>query len=340
MPFIGQLLELAGFTDTTMSVKHLMSLIVMFPTTFVHGLMSSDPLFPSETDDIARLGDSDGDPWAAGIGMTCAVVQTIWALNDMAVDAAKVNGVDAPGFCDYIDIAAPIIQTILGWPGDPDSNNKTQPPFVGNVPTGKLSQLLPWMILTSVIPPAASILFKLLGDPDAKARKDEDSFAGWYSPFILGVSGGANTILSSIYAWGTDATGDVKAEGILGNLSYVFAFLATQTLAEWSTGGPFPLWWSSTRSAIVAPASAWPRTAATSTPNDPRREMAAPTYQTTGRSPLSSRFPGREGTSAVRRPLPIPFSCNQIRVGLVIATRARAPDLPTLVSSAQLEPKP
>jgi hypothetical protein len=153
-------------------------------------------------------------------------------MNDVEVDTARANSKDAPWFCDYVDIAAPIILTLLGWPADQTSNHKTVAPFTGTFPTGTDSDLLPFMIFTSLIPPCVSILFKFLGDPDAKSRTDKDSWAGYYMPFILTIAGAANTILSSIYAWGTTQDDNVKAEGILGNLSYVYAMLGTPEMVD------------------------------------------------------------------------------------------------------------
>lgn len=237
--YLGKLLSLAGI-DPTISVKHLVALIVAFPATATFDAKtSSGDLFPStiSTSRLTRSHQLTGipdDPWACGLNLTAAFTQMIWGMNDVLVDVYV--GVDpstkaqlqVPAWCKYVDMVAPLIQVILQWPSAPDGNGKATAPF-GPLAAGSGSGTLPWGIVTSVASPVAAIAQEL-APADAEASQ---TFVTYFQPAVQMVAGVANTILASIWAWeGGNASHAGKAEGILGNFSYDFAVLGTAWVGD------------------------------------------------------------------------------------------------------------
>jgi hypothetical protein len=237
VPVLGDLLELAGI-DTTLSVKHLISLILAYPVTLIHDLAVGGPVFPASTsqDQGLDLGSGEADPWAAGLGFFAAATQIIWGFNDAWLDAntsrKNPDGSDAtaPAFTTYVDIVCPILLTIFQWPGKPGPDGKTAPPFSTGFADGTDAALIPFMVWTSLLTPFAGIL-QVAWNKTAEA--DPKSLANQYfQPFIQMACGIANTVLSSKYAWDTHGSDATKASGILGNLSYDLAVVGTYWMAN------------------------------------------------------------------------------------------------------------
>ena len=91
VPLIGDLLDAAG-VDTTLSVAHLMSLIVSYPATLASKLITKDwTLFPFPA---AQAGAADAEAVGAwqpdwtgfGLNLAAAVAQFVWAVDDLVLD--------------------------------------------------------------------------------------------------------------------------------------------------------------------------------------------------------------------------------------------------------------
>jgi hypothetical protein len=237
VPLIGDLLELAGI-DTTVSIKHLVSLIIAYPTTLIHNLAVGGPLFPGDTaQGREALSSGVPDPWGAAINWTSGVTQAIWAFNDGYEDCIDManfsNGTkdSAPSFTTYIDIVCPLILGILQWPSA-QVNNLTQPPFSAFPSDSEAQALCPFIVVTGVIP----ALVGIFGLGVSKDQDPNETFDNYVQPWVQTVAGLANGVLGGVQAWHEKSTNWDKAEGILGNISYVIAPARSKYLAEESQG--------------------------------------------------------------------------------------------------------
>ena len=118
IPVIGGLLNKLG-VDDTMSVAHLVSMVLMYPATLANRIKngSSSSLFPtSAATATKRLAAAELD-WALGLQMSASVGQGTWGIIDMIGDAAAAAKQAPPAFVGWTDIVAPCILNILQWPG-------------------------------------------------------------------------------------------------------------------------------------------------------------------------------------------------------------------------------
>jgi hypothetical protein len=238
VPLIGDLLELAGI-DTTLSIKHLVSLVIAYPTTLIHNLAVGGTLFPSSTAQAHKpLGSAVPDPWGAAINWPSGVTQFTWAFNDGYLDCiamgnfSKGTNDPAPSFTTYVDIVCPLILGILQWPSAP-VNNLTQPPFSGYPLSDSEAQALCPFIISTGFAPALVGIFAL------GVTKDQDpdgKFDTYVQPWVQTVSGLANCVLGAVLAWHEASSSWDKSEGILGNISYIIAPTGSQYLADATEG--------------------------------------------------------------------------------------------------------
>lgn len=166
---IGQIFKAAKI-DPTISVGHLVALVCAYPATLINGLHNGGSLFPTTASQAAAvrhvralerrgllglsgsgskhrrgpghgkggaLGDGN-DGWETGLGITAAVVQGIWGLNDIVVDlqtGTEGDGTEreASSFCAWIDIFCPVVLTILQWPSAQGPGGTTEYPFYGGM---------------------------------------------------------------------------------------------------------------------------------------------------------------------------------------------------------------
>ena len=258
---IGQIFKAAGI-DPTLSVSHLMGLVVAYPATLINGLQGGGPLFPTTSSSSAaarrtralkklglrgrgpkgrRLG-AGNDGWETGLGISAAVVQGIWGLNDIIVDLQTGTEGDgtarqAPSFCAWIDIFAPVVLTILQWPSAKGPGGATMYPFYGGIDTSsKEWPMLPWIIASGIMPSLMGLLEQRepagSGGNEAAPHGVDDPLKDYYSPIVQMVSGIVNTVLGTAYNVKTSAGGSAIAGGVLGNLSYMLAVLAQKYVNE------------------------------------------------------------------------------------------------------------
>ncbi|MET0694442.1 MAG: hypothetical protein ABWY56_10955, partial [Propionibacteriaceae bacterium] len=255
---IGWIFKKAGI-DPTLSVGHLVALVASYPATLYSDVSGHGPLFPATPVSAQRgrgmrphrkshqLGDGN-DGWEIGLGITAAVVQSIWGLNDVVVDVQIGTDEDgntkkAPAICDWIDIFAPILLTILQWPSATDSNGNTMPPFYGGVDhSTKYDWMLPWIIISALCPPTMTLIAKRVpfgsGTNEPSPQNVKDPLADYYGPIIQMVSGIVNTAIGTAFSVKTSAGGSAIAGGVLGNLSYMLAVLAQKYVNEPAADGP------------------------------------------------------------------------------------------------------
>jgi hypothetical protein len=248
VPVIGDLLELCG-VDTTLSVTRIVSLIASYPTTLINQIIGDGPLFPADntpptgnslTADQAlktQLGSSDRvDGWGVGLNWMSAVVQAIWSFNDLLLDdgaAVRAGGIDG-GFksnslTTILDIVCPVVITMLQYPSPTTSAGLTQPFWAGTNGQGGGTDLIPWMLFTSFVPPTAEI-FYVVGD--AKGMAGAEDYNDYGVPTLCAIAGIANTVLSSIYGHDQGVITPDIAFGVLANVSYDVAPLGYPALNE------------------------------------------------------------------------------------------------------------
>jgi hypothetical protein len=249
VPVIGDLLELAG-VDTTLSIAHLVSLIASYPTTLINEIIGGGPLFPADntppTADVAtsnpvagrsrhaELGSSGRvDGWGVGLNWMSAVVQAVWSFNDLILDdGAAVNteySFKSNALTTSLDIVCPVVITMLQWPTPTTDAGMTQPFWAGTNDQGSGTGLIPWMIFTAFMPPAAEI-FYVIGDQ--KGWGEATDYNDYGVPVFCAIAGVANTVLSSIYGHDQGVPDTSIAWGVLANVSYDVAPLGFPALNE------------------------------------------------------------------------------------------------------------
>ena len=255
---IGWIFKKAGI-DPTMSVGHLVALVASYPATLYSDVSGHGALFPATPVSAQRrrgvrrhrkshqLGDGN-DGWEIGLGMTAAVVQSIWGLNDVVVDVQigtdeDGNARTSPAICDWIDIFAPILLTILQWPSATDGNGNTMPPFYGGIDhSTKYDWMLGPIIASGLCPPLMALVAKRKpsgsGTNEPAPQEVKDPLADYYGPIIQMVSGIVNTAIGTAFSVKTSAGGSAIAGGVLGNLSYMLAVLAQKYVNEAAADGP------------------------------------------------------------------------------------------------------
>jgi hypothetical protein len=248
VPVIGDLLELCG-VDTTLSVARIVSLIAAYPTTLINQIIGGGPLFPADntpptgnslTADQApsiQLSNSERvDGWGVGLNWTSAVVQAIWSFNDLLLDdgAAVAAGGSKYGFkanslTTILDIVCPMAITMLQYPSPTTAGGLTQPFWAGTNDKGDGTDLIPWMLFTSFIPPATEIFYVVA---DAKGIADAADYNDYGVPTFCAIAGVANTVLSSIYGHDQGVPIASIAFGVLANVSYDVAPLGYPALND------------------------------------------------------------------------------------------------------------
>ena len=252
VPLIGDLLELCG-VDTTLSVTRIVSLIAAYPTTLINQIKGGGPLFPADntppTANLAasnrntdrapnQLSSSDRvDGWGVGLNWMSSVVQAIWSANDLLLDdgAAVTAGGDGEyafkgnSLTTILDIVCPVVITMLQYPSPTTAAGLTQPFWAGTNDKGDGTDLIPWMLFTSFVPPAAEI-FYVVGD--AKGMADAAGYNDYGVPTFCALAGVANTVLSSIYGHDQGVPISSITFGVLANVSYDVAPLGYPALNE------------------------------------------------------------------------------------------------------------
>lgn len=247
VPFIGGLLELAGI-DTTLSIERILCLIAAYPTTLLNNIIGGGPLFPADstpptdspltgkhgpkstpTEDPSRRFDG----WAVGLNMMSAVVQFVWSSNDLILDGAATTD---PNHYAYfggnalttsIDIICPVLINLLQWPSPASESGLTQPFWAGTNDQGGQTGLVPWMLFTAFIPPAAGTLGFVAQRWKWEGEEDYNNYA---VPVFCTLAGVANTVLSSIYGHAQGVNPVIIAFGVLANISYDVAPLGWPAL--------------------------------------------------------------------------------------------------------------
>lgn len=227
IPMVGGLLSRLG-VDDTMSVAHLVSMVLMYPATLADRIKngSGSSLFPATATENLAAAELD---WALGLQMSAAVGQGIWGILDMIGDAAAAAQQSAPPLVGWTDIVAPCILNILQWPGALNADGTTAPPFAnaidGAVYDGDLIEPT-WLV--GWIPPAVGLCgkaadYKPAADPSAPPSPEPDPAFPEIGMYFTALSAVAGTITGSIYNFQTGQSQGTHAAGILSNVSNVVA---------------------------------------------------------------------------------------------------------------------
>jgi len=241
IPLVGQVLKRFG-VETTMNVGHLVSLVLMYPATLASRIISGSgsTLFPAGTGQDSELGVAAQPNWAFGLGLSAAIGQGIWGAADAVGDLSRVVGKEPSGIIGWIDIASPLVLAILEWPGAPNEDGSTAPPFAnaidGSGPDGAM--IWPnWLL--GLVPPVVGLCgqFADYQPPGLEARGDAPEEWPEIGQYFTMASAIASTVLGSIYNFQTDQSAETEAAGILGNVSNIIAPFATKELAETTEGG-------------------------------------------------------------------------------------------------------
>jgi len=249
IPVVGGLLHKLG-VDDTMSVAHLVSMVLMYPATLGSRIKngSGSSLFPTAataTVKTEELAAAELD-WALGLQMSAAVGQGIWGIIDMIGDAAAAAKQDPPPFVGWTDMVAPCILNILQWPGKLNADGSTAPPFAnaidGSVYDGDLIEPT-WLV--GWIPPVVGLCgkaadYKPAADPKAPPPPGPEPEFPEVGMYFTAVSAIAGTITGSIYNFQTDQSQGTQAAGILANVSNVVAPFLTSAAIETSQGISVP----------------------------------------------------------------------------------------------------
>jgi hypothetical protein len=180
--------------------------------------------------------------WAFGLGLSAAIGQGIWGVADSAGDLQRVQGKEPSGIIGWIDIAAPVILAILEWPGAPNSDGTTAPPFANNVDGSGPDGAMIWPNwLLGLVPPIVGLCgqFADYKPPTAVQATEEEPEWPEVGQWFTMAAAIASTILGSIYNFNpaTGQSAETQAAGILGNVSNIIAPFATTELAESTEGG-------------------------------------------------------------------------------------------------------
>jgi hypothetical protein len=238
VPLIGELLDLAG-VDTTLSVGHLMSLIVSYPATLTSKLITKNwNLFPFPAVQAGAAHQEAVGAWhpdltGFGLNLAAAVGQFVWAVDDLVLDyyAFPVpEGTPNPSttLYSFIDICCPAILWILQWPTPTiaTANGQTVAPFIYNdfdnsQHFGEHGNYL-WGVLATG---AAPFLTAALAFAAKLTGLDKEGTVGdIVTAAVQTLSGLVNTILGCWYAKDNASSTKLAVEeviiGVMSNLSY------------------------------------------------------------------------------------------------------------------------
>ena len=237
VPLIGELLKLADI-DPTLSIKHLMALITAFPATLYYGVISDAPLFPTTTGAWA-----DAPPVACGPARSLGSrpragplspsrrsgsTSTPWRTSSRATTRGG-----NPSWWNYVDIACPLLLSILQWPGTP-IDGKTAPPYSPLPLTGPDGGLVYPMITLGVLLAIRDALQTCASN--LKNYDPDETVAVYFQPVVQTVSGIGSIVLGSLWNWANDQNTNSKAIGVMSGLSYVTAPRGTQVVGDASEG--------------------------------------------------------------------------------------------------------
>ncbi len=237
IPLVGGVLKLFGI-DPTMSVAHLVSLVLMYPATLANQIKNgtNSSLFPS----LSTVGDKlDSSPnWGPGLQLSAAVGQGGWGFADAVGDTSRAVGQEPSGAIGWIDIVSPIILNILQWPGAKNSDGTTAAPFVNNIDGSGHDGAMIWPVwLLGFVPPIVGLCGQFADyQPSGEQEGGEGSEIPDIGQYFTMASAIGSTIVGSIYNWGTNQQSNAKAAGILANISNVIAPFATKELTESTEG--------------------------------------------------------------------------------------------------------
>jgi hypothetical protein len=233
IPVIGDLLELAHI-DPTLSISRIVSLLAAYPTTLINNIIGDGPLFPPgstppTTGDAATDGSASAqvasstrvDGWGVGLNWMSAVVQAIWSFNDYWLDIGAAEGREdsfkGNAVSTMFDIVCPVVINMLQFPTPTTDAGLTQPFWHGLNNKGDGTDLLPWMLFTAFIPPAAGLFYAFA---KWKGFEDAGDYNDYGVPIFCAMAGVANTVLSSIYGHDQGVAAEYIAFGVLSNVSY------------------------------------------------------------------------------------------------------------------------
>jgi hypothetical protein len=235
IPLLGSLLDLVGI-DTSMSVGHLVSLALMYPTTLLQRTMHSGvPLFPtSALGQTAALESKNGvgvdpkdDPWSLGLNFASGLVQGLWGGADFFEDLYRPGGTGeaaAPNFLSWVDIISPIVIQLLQWPSAANATTGlTSPPLQPMDPNQPYPLLNIGQWVLGMTPPALQLVGKITGDGD---------YSNNLQPYLVTAAAIGQTITGTVLNYKVDASTWLIAGTILGNISNVIAPFSTKTLAD------------------------------------------------------------------------------------------------------------
>ena len=238
IPLLGALLELCGI-DTSMSVGHLVSLILMYPATLYNDIKhKGTPLFPppaiTATPSAAAAA---GDDWFNGLNTAAAVAQVLWGGADAYADTYRPGGKEEPpNFLSWVDIIAPFVISILQWPGATRTDGTTPPPFTTEIPyTAPVDALTPITWLLGLAPPTALLSAKIYASGRDIEPGDAAQIQDMVSAVVMSTAIAA-TGTGTGYNFDTDADQQLKAGTILGNVSNIISSFSTEDLAEATEG--------------------------------------------------------------------------------------------------------
>jgi len=239
IPLLGALLKLCGI-DTSMSVGHLVSLILMYPATLYNDIKhKGTPLFPATavTGTPSASAGVSGDDWFSGLNNAACVAQILWAGADFYADCYRPGGKEEPpNFLSWVDIIAPFVISILLWPGATRQDGTTPPPFSTLFPdSAPHDALTPVTWLLGLMPPVAQLAAKIYVSGQVLTKDEAQEVQDNVSATVMLSAIGA-TITGTSYNYITDANQQLKTGTILGNLSNIISPFSTENLAEVTEG--------------------------------------------------------------------------------------------------------
>jgi hypothetical protein len=161
------------------------------------------------------------DGWGVGLNWMSAVVQAIWSFNDYWLDIGAAEGREdsfkGNAVSTMFDIVCPVVINMLQFPTPTTDAGLTQPFWHGLNNKGDGTDLLPWMLFTAFIPPAAGLFYAFA---KWKGFEDAGDYNDYGVPIFCAMAGVANTVLSSIYGHDQGVAAEYIAFGVLSNVSY------------------------------------------------------------------------------------------------------------------------
>jgi hypothetical protein len=240
---IADLFRLAGI-KVDLSVGHIISLIASFPATLAWGIVSGNQIFPTTTAALAAapgdVGAGDVNLWGAITNWLSFPVETVWAIVDTYEDAALITPdqgpkLVVPGWCNYVDIAAPLLLAVLQWPS-PKVNGQTQPPFTTPDFGGPDGEMIPFFQLLGILPALCNFAQTCIASGPSEDYDPNGSLAKNFQPYVQCIAAVGDITLSSLYNVANNANTNTKALSVLSELSYLLAPLGTSYVDESSDG--------------------------------------------------------------------------------------------------------